>query len=74
MKEKKAIKVNCTQHAIKPLNDRNLSVFRFTAISNKVRHGCETALECRSGPKLTGTQTRSICFTCSEARLTLMAP
>lgn len=67
-RKKKAIKVKCTQHAIKPLNDHNLSVFRFTAISNKIRHGCEAVLElleCRSGLKLTGTQTCSICFTCS---------
>lgn len=56
--KKKAIKVKCTQHAIKPFNDLNLSVFRFTAISNKICHGCEAMLElleCRSGCKLMHT-------------------
>lgn len=37
--EEKAIKVKYNQHAIKPFNDLNLSIFRFTAISNKILNG-----------------------------------
>lgn len=37
--KEKAIKVKYNQHAIKPFNGLNLSIFQFTAISNKIVNG-----------------------------------
>lgn len=53
--KEKAIKVKYNQHAIKPFNGLNLSIFQFTAISNKIVNGSGLMmqLQCRSSYTVT---------------------